>query len=74
MNGRDVAVMKKILDAKKAVGKTSEDAGECECQCVLLKGAKHGFAVRSWEGDSVQMGFADVAERQAFDWFERWLS
>jgi dienelactone hydrolase len=65
MNTKDIAQMKKVLDAK------TEAAGEC--QCVLLEGAKHGFAVRSWEGDKVQMGFADVAEKQALEWFEKWM-
>lgn len=65
MNTKDIAQMKKILDAK------TDAAGEC--QCVLLEGAKHGFAVRSWEGDKVQMGFADVAEKQALEWFEKWM-
>lgn len=68
MKGSDVAVMKKVLNEK------AEKLDEKRHECVLLEGAKHGFAVRSWEGDSVQMGFADVAEKQALAWFERWLS
>lgn len=67
MKGSDVAVMKKVLDEKNA----KEDGGRYEC--VLLEGAKHGFAVRSWEGDAVQMGFADVAEKQALAWFQKFL-
>jgi dienelactone hydrolase len=69
MKGSDVAVMKKVLNEKNG----KENGGEGRHECVLLEGAKHGFAVRSWEGDKVQMGFADVAEKQALAWFERWL-
>lgn len=47
--------------------------GKKVCECVVLKGAKHGFALRSCVVDELQRGYAEVAERQALEWFGRWL-
>jgi len=55
--------MKEILD-KKGDGH----------ECVILPGAKHGFAVRSYPDDEVQIGFGAVAEKQAINWFTKWLA
>jgi len=43
-------------------------------ECVILPGAKHGFSVRMDPKDEVQMGHAATAEKQAIDWFTKWLS
>jgi dienelactone hydrolase len=43
-------------------------------ECVILPGARHGFSVRMDPKDEVQMGHAATAEKQAIDWFTRWLS
>jgi dienelactone hydrolase len=42
-------------------------------QVVTIKGAKHGFAVRVDEDDQFMKECAEVAERQAFEWFQKWL-
>lgn len=73
MKETDIATMEQVLIGKNR-SEEADGKEDHEFECILLKGANHGFAVRSWEGDEVQMGFADVAERQALKWFERWLS
>jgi len=43
-------------------------------ECVILPGAKHGFAIRMDPKDEVQMGHAATAEKQAIDWFTKWFT
>lgn len=42
-------------------------------ECVILPDAKHGFAVRATPKDDLQIKYAEQAEKQALDWFTRWL-
>lgn len=42
-------------------------------ECIILPGAKHGFALRTDPKDEVQMGFAAQAQEQAINWFTRWF-
>jgi len=55
---------KEILEKKKA--------GDHEC--VIMPGAKHGFAVRPNIKDESQVESCRKAEVQAISWFKRWLS
>lgn len=57
----------------KAMKEVMDGMGEGRGECVVLEGAKHGFAVRSCVGDEVQVKYAGVAEEQAMGWFGRWL-
>lgn len=47
--------------------------GKDNGECVVLKDAKHGFALRSCVEDDLQRGYATIAEKQALEWFGRWL-
>jgi dienelactone hydrolase len=61
MTREQVQDMKVILEKK----------GENEV--VTIRGAKHGFAVRVDEKDEFMRECAEIAERQAVEWFRRWL-
>lgn len=65
-----VQVMKSVLEEK---AKKEEGPLEGCYECVVLEGALHGFAVRSCVTNEKQMGYAGVAEKQALDWFARWM-
>lgn len=54
--------MKDILEVKK-VGH----------EVVIMKGAKHGFAIRAVPNEGAQRQQADEAEKQAINWFTRWF-
>lgn len=56
--------MEEILMGKKGV----------ENEVVIMKGAKHGFAVRQDKGDEYQVECADKAEKQAIEWFWKWFA
>ncbi len=57
-----------IIKMKDILEKKGDDH-----ECVILPGAKHGFAVRTDPKDELQMGHAATAEKQAIDWFTRWF-
>lgn len=65
MKGPLARQMKEILEVKKR--------GDHEV--VIMPGAKHGFAIRAVprEGGK-QREMADQAEKQALDWFARWMA
>ncbi|KUJ12959.1 alpha/beta-hydrolase [Mollisia scopiformis] len=55
--------MKEILDAKKG-----------DFEVVIFPGAKHGFAIRTHPEDRNEVECAEKAERQAIEWFTKWLA
>lgn len=63
MKSDDILKMKEILEVKK----------KGDHEVVILQGAKHGFGVRTDREDEEQMKHAETAEKQAVDWFTRWL-
>jgi dienelactone hydrolase len=62
MKGPLIQQMKEILEKKKD-----------DHECVIMPGAKHGFAVRIDPKDAFQNKYAEQAEGQAVDWFSRWF-
>jgi dienelactone hydrolase len=58
-----VEQMKNILDGKKE-----------KHEVVIVKGAKHGFAIRTHPDDEAEMECAEKAEVQAIEWFGKWFS
>ncbi|RFU26228.1 hypothetical protein B7463_g10111, partial [Scytalidium lignicola] len=62
-----VQKMKAILE-----GKNKKDDDQ-EYECVILPGAKHGFAIRT-VNEPYQIECAEKAEWQAIEWFAKWFS
>lgn len=54
-------------------GEEDERDGPKVHEVTVLKGAKHGFAIRLNPEDEVQSQCAEEAERLAVGWFGRWL-
>ena len=56
--------------------KLREVVGEPESnnyEIKIYKGCKHGFAVRADPKNATEMQGMDAAEKQAVDWFKKWL-
>lgn len=56
--------MKDILEIKK----------KGDHEVVIMKGAKHGFAIRTHPADEHEMECAGDAETQAIEWFTKWCT
>lgn len=63
MKGPLIQQMKEILEKKKD-----------DHEVIIMPGAKHGFGVRHDPKDPLQNECADKAEKQAINWFSRWLT
>lgn len=63
MKGPLIRQMEEILIKKKEDNEVN-----------IMKGAKHGFAVREDKSDAYQLECANKAEEQAIDWFTKWLA
>jgi len=61
-----VMKMKGILEGKNV-------GGEKNYVVEVIKGAKHGFAVRTHPDDEEEMKAAENAEVQAVEWFRKWI-
>ncbi|EPE34693.1 alpha/beta-Hydrolase [Glarea lozoyensis ATCC 20868] len=61
MTREQVGEMKRVLE------------GKGENEVITIEGAVHGFAVRSDPGDGFMVECAEIAERQALGWFQRWM-
>jgi dienelactone hydrolase len=70
VGNKDMALKSNLIIMMKDILEKKGDDHEC----VLLPGAKHGFAMRPDPKDEVQMGHAATAEKQAVDWFTKWFS
>jgi dienelactone hydrolase len=70
VGNEDMALKSNLIIMMKDILEKKGDDHEC----VLLPGAKHGFALRTDPKDEVQMGHAATAEKQAIDWFTKWFS
>lgn len=66
----DMAMKSPQIQQMKAILEKKGDDHEC----VILPGAKHGFAIRMDPKDEQQMEFGASAERQAINWFTMWLA
>ncbi|KAH8808073.1 dienelactone hydrolase [Xylogone sp. PMI_703] len=66
MKAPDILKMREILEGKNKKG------DDVDHECVILPGAKHGFAIRT-ETEPYQIECAEKAEKQAISWFERWF-
>lgn len=63
MKTPQILKMKEILEAKEGA-----------FECVILPGAKHGFAVRTHPEDKHEVECAEKAEVQAISWFTKWFT
>ena len=63
-----VTQMDDILKAKE-----KQEEGKGRFESVVIKGAKHGFAVRNNPKDQKQAKMGMQAEDQAVRWFEKWV-
>jgi len=70
VGNKDMALKSNLIIMMRDILEKKGDDNEC----VLLPGAKHGFAMRPDPKDEVQMGHAATAEKQAVDWFTKWFS
>lgn len=58
----------KVLEMKSVL-----EMGEMGNEVRVYEGAKHGFAIRTHPENKEEMKSADEAEKQALEWFGRWL-
>lgn len=63
MKGPVILQMKNILEEKEGGHEVN-----------IMKGARHGFAIRTDPEDELQMEYAAKAEDQALAWFGRWFT
>lgn len=68
----DLDAMMRISDVQKSKSILEKKGDDHEV--VIFHGAKHGFAVRGDPNDPKQKEDADQAEKQAIEWFSKWLS
>ena len=71
----NMATAKTIQDI---FAKKDEEGGGGEVQgrkfeIRIVDNAKHGFAARGDPEDEAELGYAQIAEDQAVEWFGRWL-
>lgn len=59
-----------VHQAKEILEKKKDAAHEVH----ILSGAMHGFAVRADPADAKQVEYCELAEKQALDWFGKWLA
>lgn len=65
----DIALgLEKIRVVQGVLAKKRDD-----CEVVVLEGAKHGFAARADPREKRQVECQEIAERQALEFFGRWL-
>lgn len=65
----DMGMKVELCEQAKTILEKKKDG-----ECVILPGAKHGFAVRGLLSDPKQKELSDVAEKQAIDWFTKFLA
>jgi dienelactone hydrolase len=70
MSREQVGEMKRVLEGKRG---SMEVEKKGDHEVVTIEGAEHGFAVRSDPGDEFMVECAMKAEKQAIEWFQRWM-
>lgn len=69
----DVDMVIGIEDVRRIEGLLGENT-DVESEVRVYEGAKHGFAVRADPKDEVQTKSAVESQKQALEWFGRWLT
>lgn len=74
VGGADMALkMDKVKEMKASLEKLNVGEAGKVAEVLVYEGAKHGFAIRTHPEDEKEMKSADEAEKQALEWFGKWL-